>query len=46
MRTRDTALSRGVFDSSLRPISVRQGLVRGTPYDGFIHAIASSKQAP
>jgi len=43
MRTRDTALLRSVFDSSARLVSVRQGIVRAEPYDGFIRAIASAK---
>ena len=47
MRTRDTTLLRSVFDPAARLVSVtRQGAVRAESADGFIRAVANSKDGP
>jgi hypothetical protein len=47
MRTRDTTLLRSVFDPSARLVRVSpQGAVRAESPDGFIRAVANSKDGP
>ncbi|HEX6052178.1 MAG TPA: nuclear transport factor 2 family protein [Gemmatimonadaceae bacterium] len=47
MRTRDTSQLRSVFDPSARLVRVtREGAVRAESPDGFIQAVARSKDGP